>query len=29
MSALLGSADGVVLFEGFLGVPLEQPALAN
>jgi len=26
---LLGSADGVVLFEGFLGVPLEQPALAN
>lgn len=29
MSALLGSADGVVLFESFLGVRLEQPALAH
>jgi phosphoribosylformylglycinamidine synthase len=29
MSALLGSADGVVLIESFLGVKLEQPALAH
>ena len=29
MSTLLGSADGVVLFESFLGVKLEQPALAH
>jgi phosphoribosylformylglycinamidine synthase len=29
MSMLLGSADGVVLFESFLGLKLEQPALAH
>jgi phosphoribosylformylglycinamidine synthase len=29
MSMLLGSADGVVLFESFLGVKVEQPALAH
>ncbi len=29
MSTLLGSADGVVLFEGFLGVRVDEPALAR
>lgn len=29
MSALLGSADGLVLFEGFLGVNATQPVLAH
>jgi phosphoribosylformylglycinamidine synthase len=29
MSTLLGSADGRVLFEGFLGVEAPQPALAH
>ena len=29
MSTLLGSADGVVLFEGFLGVKAATPALAH
>jgi phosphoribosylformylglycinamidine synthase subunit PurQ / glutaminase len=29
MSTLLGSADGVVLFESFLGVKAAQPALAH
>jgi phosphoribosylformylglycinamidine synthase len=29
MSALLGSADGLVLFEGFLGVNAAQPVLAH
>jgi phosphoribosylformylglycinamidine synthase subunit PurQ / glutaminase len=29
MSTLLGSADGVVLFEGFLGARVEQPALVR
>jgi phosphoribosylformylglycinamidine synthase I len=29
MSTLLGSADGLVLFEGFLGAALVQPALAR
>jgi phosphoribosylformylglycinamidine synthase len=29
MSTLLGSADGRVLFEGFLGVKAPQPALAH
>jgi len=29
MSTLLGSADGLVLFEGFLGVNVAQPALAH
>jgi phosphoribosylformylglycinamidine synthase I len=29
MSTLLGSADGLVLFEGFLDLKVEQPALAH
>jgi phosphoribosylformylglycinamidine synthase len=29
MSMLLGSADGLVLFESFLGVKAAQPALAH
>jgi phosphoribosylformylglycinamidine (FGAM) synthase-like amidotransferase family enzyme len=29
MSTLLGSADGVVLFESFLGVKAATPALAH
>jgi phosphoribosylformylglycinamidine synthase I len=29
MSTLLGSADGMVLFQGFLDVSVEQPALAH
>jgi phosphoribosylformylglycinamidine synthase len=29
MSTLLGSADGLVLFESFLGVKVEQPALTH
>ncbi len=29
MSTLLGSADGVVLFESFLGVRVDEPALAR